>query len=117
VDAPMGATVNKLPKGAKSVKVNGEKLYELNGTYYKADRNEKGKDVYIVVGKNGEINNAVGEDSMDSSSFEEGQIISTLPEGSKVITIKGEQFYQAPDGTIFSQQNTEGQVEYQVVGK
>jgi len=117
VDAPMGATVNKLPKGAKSVKVNGEKLYELNGTYYKADRNEKGKDVYVVVGKNGEINNAINDDSADVTSLEEGQIISTLPEGSKLITINGEQFYQSPEGTVFSQQVNDGQIEYKVVGK
>src|SRR6185312_3340345 len=57
VDAPMGATVSALPQGARSVIINGEKLYELNGTYYKADRDSNGNDVFIVVGKNGVINN------------------------------------------------------------
>ena len=53
----MGATVSSLPEGARSVVINGESLYELNGTYYKAERDENGNDVFIVVGKNGVINN------------------------------------------------------------
>lgn len=57
VNAPMGAQVASLPRGAKSVTVNGEKFYELNGTYYKEDADSKGRVVYTVVGKNGEIDN------------------------------------------------------------
>lgn len=115
IDAPMGATVNKLPRGAKSVKVNGEKLYELNGTYYKADRNENGKDVYVVVGKNGEINNQLDDASL--GSLTEGDIINTLPEGSKAVLINGQQFYQAPDGTFFSKLVDNEKVSYRMVGK
>jgi hypothetical protein len=37
--------------------LNGEKLYELNGTYYKEDRDSKGQQIYTVVGKNGAVNN------------------------------------------------------------
>jgi hypothetical protein len=116
VDAPMGATVSSLPKGAKSVKVNGEKLYELNGTYYKEDRNAKGKKVYTVVGKNGEINNSV-DDQESIAPLEIGDLITELPEGSKVVTINQEQLYQTPDGTFFKQQVTDGTVEYKAVGK
>ena len=50
-------TVYNLPEGAKAVILNGEKLYELNGTYYKEDRDSKGQTIYTVVGKNGEVNN------------------------------------------------------------
>jgi hypothetical protein len=46
-----------------------------------------------------------------------GDLITELPEGSKVVTINGEQLYQTPDGTFFTQQVTDGTVEYKVVGK
>jgi hypothetical protein len=74
VEAPMGAQVSSLPRGAKRVTVNGEKFYELNGTYYKEDRDAKGRVVYTVVGKNGEINNT-----------EEAPVAPTQVEESKVI--------------------------------
>jgi hypothetical protein len=57
VNAPIGAQVVALPRGAKSVIVNGEKFYEFNGTYYKEDADSKGRVIYTVVGKNGEIDN------------------------------------------------------------
>ncbi|MEO5649510.1 MAG: DUF6515 family protein [Ginsengibacter sp.] len=123
VDAPMGATVSSLPKGARSVVVNGEKLYELNGTYYKADRNDKGADVYIVVGKNGEINNTTDatDTSLPSSStsapLQAGDVISQLPEGSKVVTINGEKLYVTPYNVFLNENTVDGVVEYTVVGK
>lgn len=61
VDAPMGAQLSSLPPGARSVVVNGEKFYELNGTFYKEGQNQKGQVVYTVVGKNGRIDNTEDE--------------------------------------------------------
>ncbi len=70
VDAPMGATVNSLPEGVKPVVINGEKLYELNGTYYKEGVNSKGKTIYTVVGKNGQVNNTdnIDENNNDTNN-------------------------------------------------
>ena len=127
VDAPMGATVSALPQGARSVIINGEKLYELNGTYYKADRDSNGNDVFIVVGKNGVINNTSDTISNDQephsdinntpSSLQIGDIISQLPENSKVVTVNGQQLYQTPDDVYLQQEDNNGAVEYKVVGK
>jgi len=126
VDAPMGATVSALPQGARSVIINGEKLYELNGTYYKADRDSNGNDVFIVVGKNGVVNNTVepqsntepqGDINNSPSSLQIGDIISQLPEGSKVVTLNGQQLYQTPDDVYLQQEDNNGVVEYKVVGK
>jgi hypothetical protein len=119
VDAPMGATVSSLPEGARSVIINGEKLYELNGTYYKADRDEKGNDIFIVVGKNGEVNNTDTENNLSQSSDElnVGDMISVLPEGSKVVTINGQTLYETPDHVYLQQETQEGTVQYKVVGK
>lgn len=129
VDAPMGASVYNLPQGAKSVTLNGEKLYELNGTYYKEDRDSKGQTIYTVVGKNGEVNNTNegnvnGNDNNNSdnadvapSSLQLGDILTQLPEGSKVVTINGEKMYVTPDD-IYLKEETHGSAEeFEVVGK
>jgi Family of unknown function (DUF6515) len=138
VDAPMGASVYNLPKGAKSVILNGEKLYELNGTYYKEDRDSKGQTIYTVVGKNGEVNNTDQGDVNDaesnlnnednaandnaltvpqSSPLQIGDIVNQLPEGSKVVTIKGEKMYVTPDDVYLKEKSDGSEVEYEVVGK
>lgn len=123
VDPPMGATVSSLPKGAKSVIVNGEKMYELNGTYYKEDSNSRGEVVYTVVGKNGEVNNTGDSDpgnndvNIPPASLQMGDIVSQLPEGSKVITIKGEEMYVTPDNTYLKEESDGGVTQYRVVGK
>lgn len=120
VDAPMGATVSSLPDGARSVIINGEKMYELNGTYYKADRDENGNNVFIVVGKNGVINNTpIDESNMMTApeSMQIGDTISQLPEGSKIVTINGERVYETPDNIYLREENNNGVVQYKVVGK
>lgn len=120
VDAPIGATVSALPKGARSVVINGEKLYELNGTYYKADRDENGNDVFIVVGKNGVINNTADQQINQipiPQSLEIGDTIDQLPEGSKVVTVNGQQLYETPDSIYLQEESADGSVDYKVVGK
>ena len=119
IDAPMGATVSSLPKGSRSVVINGEKLYELNGTYYKADRDSKGNDVFIVVGKNGVINNSENNaNELDTTlPLQIGDMVSQLPEGSKVVTINGQQLYKTPDNVYLQEQSDNGVTEYKVIGK
>ena len=121
VDAPMGATVSSLPKGARSVVINGEKFYELNGTYYKADRDANGNDIFVVVGKNGEINNSGDESdnsTMSPSTIPQiGDIVTQLPEGSKITTINGEKLYLTPDHTYLKEESINGSVQYKVVGQ
>ena len=120
VDAPMGATVSSLPDGARSVIINGEKLYELNGTYYKADRDENGNDVFVVVGKNGVINNTSTDQSNINTapeSLQVGDIVTQLPEDSKIVTVNGEQLYQTPDNIYLREESNNGIVQYRVVGK
>jgi hypothetical protein len=112
VDAPMGAQLSSLPEGAKSVKVNGEKFYELNGTYYKKDRDSKGRDVYTVVGKNGEIENTE-ENPGYNSGPRVGDRVAELPPDSKIVRLNDEKFYVAPDDTYF---RSESDGSYTVVG-
>jgi hypothetical protein len=116
----MGAVVSSLPDGTRSVIVNGEQLYELNGTYYRTDVDSNGNNVFIVVGKNGVINNSTtGGTSLLASpeSLQIGDVISQLPEDSKIVTINGEQLYETPDNMYLKQKNNNGTIQYDVVGK
>ena len=117
VDAPMGAQVSAMPKGTKAVSVNGEKFYEFNGTYYKEDRNNKGEVVYTVVGKNGTIDNTDnGNSPLPPTSFKEGDVVSQLPEGSRTVTINGQQLFVSPDDVYFKLQTNGNTISYKVVG-
>jgi hypothetical protein len=118
VDAPMGAQVSAMPKGTKAVSVNGEKFFEFNGTYYKEDKNNKGEVVYTVVGKNGEIDNTneVENSPVAPSAFKEGDVVSQLPEGSRTVTINGQQLFASPDDVYFKLEVDGNNIRYKVVG-
>ncbi|MEO9020656.1 MAG: DUF6515 family protein [Ginsengibacter sp.] len=126
VDAPMGAVVSSLPNGVRTVVINGETLYELNGTFYRADQEANGSVVYTVIGKNGVVNNSQDISGYNSqapvgvqpgTSLQVGDIISQLPEGSKVVTINGKQLYETPDNIYLEEQSNNGMVGYKVVGQ
>ena len=117
VDPPMGATLSSLPRGAKSVLVNGEEFYELNGTYYKESVNEKGKTVYVVTGKNGEVNNSTTPDEgTQNFTPQQGDIVDQLPDNCKTITLHGNTYYVAPDDTYYQSIEQDGTTRYEVVG-
>ena len=118
VDPPMGATLSSLPRGAQKVTVNGEEFYELNGTYYKETTNEKGKTVYVVTGKNGEINNSTTPDGSQQNFVpQQGDIVDRLPDNCKTITLNGTTYYVAPDDTYYQPIQQDGVTRYEVVGK
>ena len=112
----MGAVVSALPKGAKAVTVNGEKFYEFNGTYYKEGANDKNEVVYTVVGKNGEINNSDDSSTDPNVPLHVGDIVSTLPENSREVTINGQVLFVSPDNLYFKQRDDNGTTNYEVVG-
>ena len=121
VDAPMGAVVTSLPKKTTLALVNGEKFYEFNGTYYKESVNEKGKTIYTVVGKYGEINNTANETDetvpvVSSKTYSVGDVVTSLPEGATVATINGEKLFVTPDNYYFKELVVNNEVNYKVVG-
>lgn len=117
IDAPLGAVISDLPKGATVALVNGEKFYEFNGTYYQEGVNSKNEVVYTVVGKNGEINNTDGPLPVtDNAPFKIGELVTTLPENSRQVTIDGQVLFLAPDNSYFKEKNIDGTTWYEVVG-
>lgn len=56
VQAPVGAEVPSLPAETKTMVIDGEKFYSLNGTYFKDVVKPNGELWYKVAGKNGVLN-------------------------------------------------------------
>jgi len=117
VDPPMGAVLKELPRGAESVTVNGEEFYELNGTYYKEGTDSKGRTIYTVTGKNGEVNNTE-EAAPETNRLQPGDIVDNLPQDCKTITLNGETYYISPDDVYFRESiDDHNNISYEVVGK
>jgi hypothetical protein len=60
----MGAEINQLPQDAKSIIIDGQQYYELNGVYYQPLADNGGNTVYKIVGKDGELNTSQTSDEV-----------------------------------------------------
>jgi len=123
VDPPMGVVVPTLPSGAKQVKIDGNIYYKKNGTFYQEVQQDN-KTKYVVVGKNGELNTGSGEDSQDQQYQQDqnapvpGDVMATLPDGSRSVEINGQQLYVSPDGMYYQEvTNPDNSRGYKIVGK
>jgi hypothetical protein len=56
IEAPVGAEVPSLPSEARTMVIDGEKFYSVNGTYFKDAVKTNGELWYRVVGRNGVLN-------------------------------------------------------------
>jgi hypothetical protein len=139
VAPPLGATVKRLPAGAKVTVIDGVKYYELGGTFYQEEINEKNRLAYRVVGTDGVLNTDAGSDNSSvepdqaapvkrdtvfvapvtpvaPAAVEVGTRVDKLPEGAKVVIIKKEKYYLSPSG-VYYQEVVEGdKVRYEVTG-
>ncbi len=46
-----------------------------------------------------------------------GDIVTQLPQDSKIVTVNGQQLYETPDNIYLQEENNNGIVQYKVVGK
>ncbi|RZM15925.1 MAG: hypothetical protein EOO88_43215, partial [Pedobacter sp.] len=116
VAPPLGATVNSLPAGAKATMIDGNKYYELNGTYYQEDITDDNKLVYTVVGTDGVLD--TGSDNEEAPQQPQmGDRFDTLPADAKPVVIQGEKFYTTPSGLYYKEVVEDKKVYYEVVGQ
>ena len=130
VQAPVGAEVPALPKDAKPVVINDQKLYEYLGTYYKEVIGADGKSKYIVQGKDGVLNtnnqpevtvvNSNGTANTTPATIytpSVGDIVLQLPSQYKIVVINNKKLYVTPEN-IFYEEFVDGNIlKYKVVGK
>jgi len=136
---PLGAIVKHLPSGAKTTVIDGQKYYELGGTFYQERVTANNKLRYEVVGTDGVLNttNADADDEDDtpvqappaaapvqpnnnnsnsSTGPVNGVVVSQLPEGCTAVNINQQKYYVSPEG-VYYQQIIEGNTtSYKVAG-
>lgn len=128
---PLGATVKHLPTGAKATIINGQKYYELGGTFYEEQIEANNKLRYVVVGTDGVINtieqdqNQVKPDVQDNAPsalpeppLSQGSNLNQLPTNSKVVLINEQKYYLAPSGIYYKEIiDANNSISYEVVGR
>lgn len=67
VDAPLGAAIDRLPIGARLVKIDGQYYYEKDGTYYAKTSTEDGHTIYIISGKEGQLDTDTYSDPLNEN--------------------------------------------------
>jgi hypothetical protein len=100
---PVGAAIPSLPQGARSIVINGQQYYELNGVYYKAVVNDQGKTVYEVAGRDGVLNTdgSQAAPQQDTSAPQVGDVVNELPDNCRKVTLNGKRFYVSPNGIYY----------------
>jgi len=100
---PVGAAVPTIPQGAKSIMIDGQQFYELNGVYYKAVVNDAHKTVYVVAGRDGVLNTDGSNASQETevAAPQVGDIVNELPDGCHKVTLNGKKYYVSPNDIYY----------------
>lgn len=118
VEPPVGAEIDDLPNDAQSIVINGQQYYESNGVYYEPVTKDDGTIVYMVAGKDGQLNTddqSVQDDQYQGPQM--GDIVAQLPPDCKKLKINGEVLFVSPDGVYYQEQtDDDGSVSYKIVG-
>ncbi len=119
VAPPLNATVNRLPSNANVTVIDGQKYYQVGGTFYQEEFSENNKLSYRVVGTDGVINtdNANAEENLNA--YDEviptlGSRYDELPEESKVQVINQQKYFVTPGGVYYKEVIEGDKVRYEV---
>ncbi|MHB8207113.1 DUF6515 family protein [Mucilaginibacter sp.] len=99
---PVGAAIPSLPQGAKSIMIDGQQFYEMNGVYYKSVVNDQQKTVYVVAGRDGVLNtDGSSADGTEVAAPQVGDIVNELPDGCHKVTLNGKKYYVSPNDIYY----------------
>ncbi|RKR81485.1 hypothetical protein BDD43_1632 [Mucilaginibacter gracilis] len=114
VAPPVGAEVPKLPPHAKSLMIDGQQYYELNGVYYKEVIHQDGTKGYVIAGKDGVLTT---DKQQDSHAPQVGDVVDQLPQDSREVNIAGKKYFVSPDDVYYQETvDNGGSTSYKVVG-
>jgi hypothetical protein len=115
VEPPIGALIKELPKDAKSIVINGQQYYELNGVYYLPVKMQDGTVQYEISGKDGELNtDASGATTVVPKI---GDIVTKLPADCRKVKLNGEVLYVSEDGIYYQEtKDANNNKVYKIVG-
>jgi hypothetical protein len=100
VEPPIGAEVTALPSDAQSIVINGQQYYESQGVYYQPYTKDDGSQVYVVAGKDGELNTNTVQDNQPKAP-QIGDIVTQLPPNCRKIAVSGQKLFVSPDGIYY----------------
>ena len=121
VEPPLNATVNKLPSNATVTVVDGQKYYQVGGTFYQEEISENNKLSYRVVGTDGVLN--TGDESQDDNgnlnATDEavpalGSRYDELPADAKVQVINQQKYFVSTAGIYYKEVIEGDKVRYEV---
>jgi len=114
---PIGAGVPNLPDNARAIKIDGVQYYEVDGVYYKEGVNDKGQKIYIVAGKDGELNTGdnVTDPNATVASPQVGDIVNQLPDDCRKVILNGKKYFVSPNGIYYEKvTDPNGNVAYRI---
>ncbi len=118
VAPPLGATVNKLPANARATVINGQKYYELGGTFYQEEISENNKLSYRVVGTDAVLNTEKNYATDNSNEENEvpalGSRHDELPADCKVQVINQHKYFVSTAGIYYREVIEGDKVRYEV---
>ena len=101
VEPPVGAEVTALPSDAQSIVINGQQYYESQGVYYQPYTKDDGSQVYVVAGKDGELNTNTTIQDNTPRPPQIGDIVNQLPPNCRKISVSGQKLFVSPDGIYY----------------
>lgn len=116
---PLGAVVKYLPAGTKVTLIDGQKYYELGGTFYQERMNPDHKLRYEVAGTDGVLNTTNADADVDADAATAtptlptntsalplpatGAVVSQLPAGCTGVVINQQKYYVSPAGVYYQE--------------
>jgi Family of unknown function (DUF6515) len=118
---PLGAVVSQLPSDAKVTVIDGQKYYQVGGTFYQEEVSGNSDVAYRVVGTDGVINTVDGsqggQEEMSEEMYNElpaiGNRYDALPEGSTVEIINQQKYFVA-NGVYYREVIEGDKIRYEV---
>ncbi len=118
VAPPLHATVKNLPANARVTVIDGQKYYQVGGTFYQEEITEKNKLRYRVVGTDGVLNTGYNQEedlhAMDDEIPALGSRYDELPVDSKVQVINQQKYFVTTNGIYYKEIIEGDRVRYEV---
>lgn len=121
---PLGATVRSLPGGTKVTVIDGQKYYELGGTFYEEVISTNNELNYRVVGTDGVLNTENNtqaiqppvQPNIPNVAPVPGSRVDQLPADCRTVVINQQKYYVSPAGIYYQEVIDNNTVRYEVAG-
>jgi len=111
--APVGAEVPNLPNDANPLVINGQSYLEYGGVYYVQLNKTDGITTYMVVGRDGVLDNKELNISQHLIAVV-GDVTANLPNTAKKVKVDGKKYWVTPSGVYLEKIKIGSQTGYRV---